>query len=94
MTGETTVRHDPDELRYELLLDGRVIGRIDYRVRPDRVALVHTEIEPSLRGRGLGTRLVEAALGDLRERGVRVIPLCPFIAAYIRHHPGADVSAP
>ena len=86
---EPAVRHDAAEQRYELLLDGRVIGRIDYRVRPERVALVHTEIEPSLRGRGLGTRLVEGALRDLRERGVRVVPLCPFIAGYIRHHPGS-----
>ena len=87
--GEPVVRHDAAQHRYELLMDCRVIGLVDYRERPGRVALVHTEIEPALRGRGLGTRLVEGALRDLRERGARVVPLCPFIAGYIRHHPGS-----
>jgi uncharacterized protein len=84
---EPTVRDNEAELRYELLLDGRRIGRIDYRVEPEGVALVHTEIEPSYRGRGLGTRLVAEALRNLRERGLDVTPVCPFITAYLRRHP-------
>jgi len=84
---EPTLRHNPARLRYELVLGGRLIGRIDYRVQPDGVALLHTEIEPSYRGRGLGTRLVEATLRNLRERGLRIVPICSFVTAYVRRHP-------
>ena len=43
-----TVRHNPSELRYELLLNGRVIGEIRYRVAPLALALVHTQIDPAV----------------------------------------------
>ena len=83
----TTVRNNPSELRYELLLDDRRIGEIRYRVERDAVALVHTDIDPAYEGHGLATRLVEGALRDLRERGLRAIPICPLVVAYIRRHP-------
>jgi uncharacterized protein len=82
------VRDNPAELRYELLLDERRIGEIRYRIEDDgAVALLHTEVDPAEQGRGLGTQLVEGALQDLRERGRRVVAVCPFVAAYLRRHP-------
>jgi predicted GNAT family acetyltransferase len=46
---------------------------------------VHTEVEP--RRKGLGNELVRGALDDLRARGLKVVPVCPFVGAYIRRHP-------
>ena len=90
----TTVRDNPAELRYELLLDGQMIGEIRYRIEGDAVALVHTEIDPGYEGQGLGTRLIEEALLDLRARGRPVIPICPFVRRYIDRHPEcADLAA-
>ncbi len=83
----TIVRDNPAELRYELLVDGQRIGAIRYRIEDDAVALVHTEIDPGYEGQGLGTRLVEQALLDLRERGRRIIPICPLVRRYIDRHP-------
>jgi hypothetical protein len=59
MSGDqaTTVRENPAELRYELLLDSRRIGEIRYRLERDAVALVHTDIDPAYEGDGLGTQL-------------------------------------
>src|SRR5947209_7855394 len=71
----------------EVLRHGRLIGLAAYRRRPGRIAITHTEVEPSCSGRGFGSMLAEAALRDARERGERVVPLCPFIADYIRRHP-------
>jgi len=87
---EYVVRDNPAELRYELLDGDEVVGEILYRTEPGIVVLVHTEIAPSAEGRGLGGHLVAGALDDLRSRGLRVVPLCPFVAAYIRHHPEYD----
>jgi hypothetical protein len=83
----TTVRDNPAELRYELLDDDEVVGEIRYRREPGAVALVHTEIEPDREGQGLGGVLVEGALRDLRERGLRVIPICPYVRAWMGRHP-------
>jgi predicted GNAT family acetyltransferase len=86
MTGPT-VRDNPAELRYEALAGGEVIGEIRYRTEPGLVVLVHTEVEPANEGAGVGTSLVEQALDDIRSRGLHVVPLCPFVADYIRAHP-------
>jgi predicted GNAT family acetyltransferase len=87
-TNNVTVSDNPTELRYELRVDGALVGEIRYR-RPDEetVVLVHTDVDPSREGEGLGAVLVRGALDDIRARGQRVVPFCPFVAAYIRHHP-------
>jgi predicted GNAT family acetyltransferase len=60
---------------------------IVYRGRDGVVTLVHTEVEPEWEGHGIGSKLVLGALDDVRARGLRIRPLCPFVAGYIRHHP-------
>jgi predicted GNAT family acetyltransferase len=91
---EIVVQNNPDEQRYELLVDGSLLGALLYRLRHDAVALIHTEVSPSLEGRGLGARLVAGALDDIRARGLQVVPICPFVRAYIRRHPDyADLVA-
>jgi predicted GNAT family acetyltransferase len=88
------VRDNPSELRYELLDDGRLVGVIRYRREPGAVALVHTDVDPDLEGTGAGGELVEGALDDLRGRGLGVIPVCPFVRAWIDRHPAyADLVA-
>lgn len=49
--------------------------------------LVHTDVDPAFEGRGLGSRLIGGALADIRARGLLFVPLCPFVAAYVRRHP-------
>jgi predicted GNAT family acetyltransferase len=83
----STLTDNPSELRYELHVDGELAGQIRYRRRPDAIVLVHTDVEPRFEGHGLGSRLVQGALDDLRARGLAVVPLCPFVAEFIRHHP-------
>ncbi len=82
------VEHRPDERRYELLLDGEHAGELVYRDRGGGVlAFLHTEVDPGVQRRGLGSALVAAALGDARARGLKVVPSCPFVDAYVRRHP-------
>jgi predicted GNAT family acetyltransferase len=82
-----TVTDNPTELRYELHVDGTLAGEIRYRRRgDDTVVLVHTDVDPSHEGEGLGSVLVRGALDDLRARGRRVVPVCPFVAEFIRRH--------
>ena len=58
------------------------------------IELPHTEVDPSMQGRGLGAVLVKAVLDDLMERDVTVVPSCWYVAQYIESHPDyADLLA-
>jgi len=87
VTGSTEVVDNPERSRYELHVDGQLAGFILYRVQPGVVTMVHTEIEPEQEGHGLGSILAAGALDDVRARGLKVRPLCPFVSLYIRRHP-------
>lgn len=76
----------PERDRYELSIDGEVVGFTAYRKRPGRIAFVHTQIDERLQGRGLGDRLIRFALEDARTRGLAVLPFCPFVKAFIERH--------
>ena len=80
------VEDNPAESRYEALLDGRVVGVSEYELEGDRIVFVHTEVDPSAEGLGIGSRLVAGALDDVRRRGLRLVVECPFIAAWLRRH--------
>ncbi len=81
-----TVRDNDAAHRYELLVEDEVVGELIYRARDGVVTLIHTEIAPQLEGHGLGEQLVAYALDDIRAHGLRVVPLCPFVGAYLRRH--------
>jgi predicted GNAT family acetyltransferase len=83
----TEVRHNPGQSRYELTLDGRLVGVADYEAAGTTLVFPHTEIEPSLRGRGLGAELVQGALDDVRASGHTVVARCWYVAQFIREHP-------
>jgi predicted GNAT family acetyltransferase len=76
----------PEHDRYEVSIDGEVVGFSAYRARPGPIAFVHTEVDERLEGRGLGDRLIRFALEDARARGLAVLPFCPFVKAFIERH--------
>jgi len=94
MEEEPRVVDNPEQSRYELWVRSTRAGLIEYRSQPGVVFLVHTEVDPAFEGQGLGERLVAGALEDLRAHGLKLVPLCPFVRAYLRRHPDqADLVA-
>jgi uncharacterized protein len=94
MPTERRVIDNPRASRYELWLGATRAGLIEYLAEPGVVFLIHTEVDPAFDGQGLGERLVAGALEDLRARGLKLVPLCPFVRAYLRRHPDqADLVA-
>src|SRR5262249_22982368 len=88
MEHDVVVADRPEERRYELLVDGDHAGELVYRDRGNGVlAFLHTEVDPEVRLRGLGSALVGAALDDARARGLQVVPLGPFVDSSVRRHP-------
>lgn len=84
---ETSVVDVPDRGRFEIRLDGRVVGLASYHVDNGVMTLPHTEIDPGVGGRGLGSVLVAGVLDAARERGLHVLPYCSFIRHYMQQHP-------
>jgi uncharacterized protein len=82
-----TLRDNPAQSRYEILRDGELLGELQYRPDPDGIVLVHTEVNPVAREKGIGSRLVEFALQDIRSRGLSAVPECSFVHAYVQQHP-------
>ena len=77
----------PESSRYELRVGDRLVGIAAYRLADDTIAFTHTEVDAACEGRGFGTRLVRDAVDDARRRGLTILPLCSFVAAYVRRHP-------
>jgi predicted GNAT family acetyltransferase len=82
-----TVLDNPDKQRFELYLDGEMVGLADYVLELGRIAFVHTEVESDRRLEGMAGYLVGVALDSARERGLQVVPLCPYVASFIRRNP-------
>ena len=80
------VRDNPAESRYEAIVDGR-LSKVQYMLTGEHITFTHTEVPVELEGRGVASQLARYALDDARRRGLRVIPVCPFVSAYIRRHP-------
>ena len=91
---EVSVRDNRERSRYEAVLDGVVVGIVDYRVVGDRVEFPHTEVEPALRGRGIAAQLVGVALADAHAAGREVVALCSYVVDYVRDHPEHQTRSP
>jgi uncharacterized protein len=83
---EIAVTDNPAAARYELAVDGERAGFVTYRLAPGVISFLHAEVDPSRERRGLGSRLVSDALDDARRRGLKVRPVCPFVAWFIETH--------
>lgn len=84
---ELTVADNAEARRYEARQGAAVVGFITYRLDPDRITLIHTEVAPALEGQGIASQLVAGALDDIRRRGLTIVPICPFVHTYLQGHP-------
>ncbi|HET9336371.1 MAG TPA: GNAT family N-acetyltransferase [Sphingomicrobium sp.] len=87
MTGDPLVRDNPERHQFEIELGGGEYAFAKYNLLPGAIRFYHTVVPESHGGQGLGTALVRAGLAVARQRGLKVVPICPFFAAYLRKHP-------
>ncbi len=84
-----TVRDNHVLKRFELDLDGQM-AVAHYQLSPGVITFTHTEVPPALSGHGIGSKLIRGALEAARRQGLKVVPKCPFVAAYMAKHPELD----
>jgi predicted GNAT family acetyltransferase len=83
---EPSITHNPDENRFETWIDGR-LSKLDYLENGDTIVLTHVGVHPDDRGQGVAAKLTETALAYARGKSMRVVPMCSYVAAYIRRNP-------
>jgi predicted GNAT family acetyltransferase len=81
-----SVRDNVEKNRFEIDLGDGSVAFAEYYLRPGRIIFTHTEVPPAHEGHGIGTALIRFALKSARERGLKVVPICPFFTAYIKKH--------
>lgn len=87
MTEDYELIDNKERRQYEFHIE-KYTPRIEYiKSSNGEIYLTHTEVPPALNGRGIGSLLVEKSLKDIEAQGLRLVPLCPFVAAYIHKHP-------
>ena len=92
--GSVAVVDNKAEQRYEAAVDGE-LAVVEYQLEGDRIVFTHTEVPTILEGHGLAAKLAQTVLDDARARQLMVVPLCRYIASYIkRHQEYLDVVAP
>lgn len=87
MTNPSSVADNPARNRFEIDLGDSEFAFAAYNLLPGAIRFYHTEVPASHGGQGLGTALIKAGLAAARERGLKVIPICPFFRAYLNKHP-------
>lgn len=85
-TTPIAITDNPAQHRYEATLDGTLAGFAEYNLLTDAILFSHTEVLPAHEGKGVGSALAKHVLDDARARQLHVIPVCQFIAGYIRKH--------
>ncbi|MGZ8407105.1 MAG: GNAT family N-acetyltransferase [Caulobacteraceae bacterium] len=85
-SGPEELVHNDGQSRYELRLGAQVAAKAEYQREGDAVRFTHTEVDSAYEGQGLGSRLAAFALDDVKSRGMKALPQCQFIAAYIGRH--------
>lgn len=85
---DVTLADVPKESRFEARTpQGELLGLVGYQRRGGALVITHTEVGDAASGHGLGSRLARFALDQARTEGVPVVPLCPFVRAYVEDHP-------
>jgi len=86
---DVRITEAPEDRRYELRLGDALVGVADYRDQDERRLIVHVGVDRAHRHHGLAGRLTAHVLDDVRARGLTPVPVCSYVAWYVRQHPEA-----
>ncbi len=83
---ELTVLENKERKRFEADFEGKK-AIIEYIRAEDKMYLTHTEVPKELEGKGVASSMTKTVLQQIKDEGLQLVPLCPFIAAYLKRHP-------
>lgn len=84
--GSAVLKDNTDAHRFELIVDGAVVGEATYSLSGNTMTITHTEVSAEYKGKGYASELARQALDSLRAKQMKLIPACQFIASFIQKH--------
>lgn len=84
---EPQVLDNKEKHRFELMLDGKLVGFSDYELRLDQMSLVHVEVNPELQGSGLAAKLMQGTIDLIRAEGnKKIVPVCSYAVMWMKRN--------
>ncbi|RDK84662.1 GNAT family N-acetyltransferase [Marinirhabdus gelatinilytica] len=83
---DISISENQEKKRFETQVENKW-AFIEYIRTQEKMYLTHTEVPTSLEGNGIGSTLVKHALKHIEKESLKLVPLCPFVAGYIKRHP-------
>lgn len=80
------IKDNAEQHRYEAFIGTELAGYCEYNLLTDAILFSHTEVLEAHEGKGVGSALAKHVLDAARRNALHVIPVCQFIAGYIRKH--------
>jgi uncharacterized protein len=80
------ITHNPAEKRFEVFINGE-LSKLDYIEDGNTIVMTHVGVHPEHRGGGVAGKITQVALEYAKEKHLRVIPMCSYVATYIRRNP-------
>ncbi len=77
------IKHDKKNSRFTLDINGE-LAKVEYRLKDNKMHLVHSIVPYNLRGKGIGRVLVEKAFEKLTKEGYKAVAVCSFVKAVAR----------
>ncbi len=84
-------RVNKEETRFELVVDD-IVAYLTYEEVDGVYRLTHTIVPKELGGKGVGSRLVKQSLDYMKERGIKYLPICSFVVAFVNKHEEYNIS--
>jgi predicted GNAT family acetyltransferase len=83
---EVTLHNNLEEKEYQAEVDGHT-ARMEYILANNKIYLTHTEVPRALEGKGVASSMVKQVFAEIEDKKLQLVPLCPFVATYIKRHP-------
>lgn len=80
------VVHNAEKKRFEIQIEDQ-IAMVKYVLGSKEIIFTHTEVPEAFEGRGIAGKMAKVALEYAKVQGMRIRPMCPYIAEYIKRHP-------
>lgn len=83
---DSQIKNNEQQMQFEYAENGE-IARLEYRFHDNKIALMHTLVPESMKGKGVASKLAEAAFIYAKEVDKKVMVYCPFVAVHVKRHP-------
>jgi len=84
------ITHNQENMRFEVMVDGEK-AFLEYRMKANDIAFMHTEVPETLSGKGIASALAVYAFKYAKENNLPVIVYCPFVKTFLKRHPEYNV---